>query len=170
MNPALGRQDLRSNREANNRFGDVLVKQGSKLQSEQLTRLLGDISTAGVYVYYKGKWAEIISPPVIDLIEEAKKKYPIGCVVKSGLTGHKYTINSQDFRLMRDGNIDHARQCSVYYASNKKWAEILTKKEDKGLGICPIDASIERHPGAGTKKGFDEAAFNKKAFNKKQTI
>ena len=47
MNPALGRQDLRSNREANNRFGDVLVKQGSKMQSEQLTRLLGDISIAG---------------------------------------------------------------------------------------------------------------------------
>ena len=30
-----------------NRFGDVLVKQGTKLQTEQLTRLLGDISTAG---------------------------------------------------------------------------------------------------------------------------
>jgi len=31
----------------NNRFGDMVVKQGSKLQTEQLTRLLGDISTAG---------------------------------------------------------------------------------------------------------------------------
>lgn len=30
-----------------NRFGDILVKQGSKLQTEQLTRLLGDISAAG---------------------------------------------------------------------------------------------------------------------------
>jgi len=47
MNPALARQDVRSNREANNRFGDVLLKQDSKMQSEQLTRLLGDISTAG---------------------------------------------------------------------------------------------------------------------------
>lgn len=31
----------------NNRFGDMVVKQGSKLQTEQLTRLLGDITTAG---------------------------------------------------------------------------------------------------------------------------
>lgn len=30
-----------------NRFGDMVVKQGSKLQTEQLTRLLGDITTAG---------------------------------------------------------------------------------------------------------------------------
>lgn len=30
-----------------NRFGDILVRQGSKLQTEQLTRLLGDISAAG---------------------------------------------------------------------------------------------------------------------------
>ena len=47
MNPALNRQDLKSNKEANTRFGDLVVKQGSKMQTEQLTRLLGDISTAG---------------------------------------------------------------------------------------------------------------------------
>ncbi len=33
--------------EANQRFGELVVKQGQKLQSEQLTRLLGDISAAG---------------------------------------------------------------------------------------------------------------------------
>lgn len=47
MNPALGRNDVRSNKELNNRFGDMVLKQGSKMQTEQLTRLLGDISTAG---------------------------------------------------------------------------------------------------------------------------
>ena len=47
MNPALNRQDLKSNKEANTRFGDLVVKQGNKMQTEQLTRLLGDISTAG---------------------------------------------------------------------------------------------------------------------------
>lgn len=47
MNPALSRQDLKSNKEASTRFGDLVVKQGSKMQTEQLTRLLGDISTAG---------------------------------------------------------------------------------------------------------------------------
>lgn len=30
-----------------NRFGDMMVKQGGKMHTEQLTRLLGDISTAG---------------------------------------------------------------------------------------------------------------------------
>ena len=29
------------------RFGDMVVKQGTKMQTEQLTRLLGDISSAG---------------------------------------------------------------------------------------------------------------------------
>ena len=47
MNPALGRQDVKSNKESTVRFGDLVVKQGSKMQSEQLTRLMGDISTAG---------------------------------------------------------------------------------------------------------------------------
>lgn len=30
-----------------NRFGELVVKQGQKLQNEQLTRLLGDLSAAG---------------------------------------------------------------------------------------------------------------------------
>lgn len=46
-NPPVGRQDVKANRDSNGRFGEMLVKQGSKMQSEQLTKLLGDISTAG---------------------------------------------------------------------------------------------------------------------------
>lgn len=38
---------IRQNNQTNNRFGDMVVKQGSKMQTEQLTRLLGDISAAG---------------------------------------------------------------------------------------------------------------------------
>ena len=38
---------IRQNNQANNRFGDMVVKQGSKMQTEQLTRLWGDISAAG---------------------------------------------------------------------------------------------------------------------------
>lgn len=51
-------QDLRIGLKANqhemkqgshvgNRFGEMVVKQGTKMQHEQLTRLLGDISSAG---------------------------------------------------------------------------------------------------------------------------
>lgn len=40
------KEPLQTNNQ-NNRFGDMVVKQGSKMQTEQLTRLLGDISTAG---------------------------------------------------------------------------------------------------------------------------
>ncbi|MEK5078747.1 YaaR family protein [Solibacillus sp. FSL W7-1436] len=41
------RNDLRPTNQNGNRFGDMIVKQESKMQSEQLTRLMGDISTAG---------------------------------------------------------------------------------------------------------------------------
>ena len=39
--------NVRQNNQANNRFGEMVVKQGSKMQTEQLTRLLGNISAAG---------------------------------------------------------------------------------------------------------------------------
>ena len=47
MNLNTNRDDLRTNSQGGNRFGEMVVKQGSKMQTEQLTRLLGDISTAG---------------------------------------------------------------------------------------------------------------------------
>ena len=40
-------KELKQPNHSQNRFGEILVKQGSKLQTEQLTRLLGDISAAG---------------------------------------------------------------------------------------------------------------------------
>ena len=39
--------EVKQSSQSGNRFGDMVVKQGSKMQTEQLTRLLGDISTAG---------------------------------------------------------------------------------------------------------------------------
>lgn len=39
--------ELKPVNQSANRFGDILVKHGSKLQTEQLTRLMGDISAAG---------------------------------------------------------------------------------------------------------------------------
>ncbi|WP_332650521.1 YaaR family protein [Lysinibacillus sp. 54212] len=41
------RNELKPANQNGNRFGDMVVKQGSKMQTEQLTRLLGDISAAG---------------------------------------------------------------------------------------------------------------------------
>lgn len=41
------RNEVRPNNQGNARFGDMVVKQGTKLQTEQLTRLMGDISAAG---------------------------------------------------------------------------------------------------------------------------
>lgn len=41
------RNELRPTAPNTNRFGEMVVKQGSKMQTEQLTRLLGDISAAG---------------------------------------------------------------------------------------------------------------------------
>lgn len=47
MNLNTNRSDLRPANQNGNRFGEMVVKQGSKMQSEQLTRLMGDISAAG---------------------------------------------------------------------------------------------------------------------------
>lgn len=47
MNLNARPNDLRTNNQNSNRFGDMVVKQGSKMQTEQLTRLMGDISAAG---------------------------------------------------------------------------------------------------------------------------
>ncbi|MER1987640.1 MAG: YaaR family protein [Solibacillus sp.] len=47
MNLNARPNDLRANNQNGNRFGDMVVKQGSKMQTEQLTRLMGDISAAG---------------------------------------------------------------------------------------------------------------------------
>ena len=43
----LNQNEVRQLNQSVNRFGDMVVKQGSKMQTEQLTRLLGDISAAG---------------------------------------------------------------------------------------------------------------------------
>lgn len=40
-------QDVKQANQNGARFGEMVVKQGSKMQTEQLTRLLGDISAAG---------------------------------------------------------------------------------------------------------------------------
>ncbi|MBS7345287.1 MAG: YaaR family protein [Caryophanon sp.] len=48
MRAGLGmNQAAQQRNQVNTRFGDMVVKQGGKMQSEQLTRLLGDISAAG---------------------------------------------------------------------------------------------------------------------------
>ncbi|RKJ66871.1 DUF327 family protein [Butyricicoccus sp. 1XD8-22] len=39
--------ELKQANHTGNRFGEMVIKQGSKMQQEQLTRLLGDISSAG---------------------------------------------------------------------------------------------------------------------------
>jgi uncharacterized protein YaaR (DUF327 family) len=45
LNP--NHHDKKQLSQTNNRFGELIVKQGQKLQNEQLTRLLGDISATG---------------------------------------------------------------------------------------------------------------------------
>ncbi len=39
--------EVRQTNQNGSRFGDMIIKQGSKMETEQLTRLLGDISAAG---------------------------------------------------------------------------------------------------------------------------
>lgn len=44
MNPS---HNIQQTNQTGTRFGELVVKQGAKLQNEQLTRLLGDISATG---------------------------------------------------------------------------------------------------------------------------
>lgn len=39
--------EVRQTNQNGSRFGDMIIKQGSKMETEQMTRLLGDISAAG---------------------------------------------------------------------------------------------------------------------------
>ena len=39
--------EVRQQSQNDSRFGDMVIRQGSKMETEQLTRLLGDISAAG---------------------------------------------------------------------------------------------------------------------------
>lgn len=39
--------EVKQTNQNGSRFGDMIIKQGSKMETEQLTRLLGDISAAG---------------------------------------------------------------------------------------------------------------------------
>ena len=66
-----------------------------------------------------------------ELLEEAKRRYPVGTRFKSVLSKEIYTVNSPSHRWLNDG-IEVDGVPWVYYAGN--WAEILTplfQTEDK---------------------------------------
>lgn len=64
------------------------------------------------------------------LIEEAKRKYPIGTVIRSPQSGTKFTINGNNFTM--DGeNIrgNGAGGYTPFLYFKDKWAEIISLPE-----------------------------------------
>lgn len=88
----------------------------------------------GNYLYYRGKWATIISKPKLSLKAEAIKRYPEGTIVKclSSVTpGKKYTVTSFN-EVDEDGKVwmntsDSGAGVLVYYKG--EWAEIVPESK-----------------------------------------
>lgn len=126
-------------REANRRFPQgtkVRTLAGSNGESkEEVIGIvsLGSYENGGIssseikgYVYWKGEWATKIEERIEkeDLLEEAKRRFPIGTTFKSAQSGDLYTVKSNS-HTMKCGNIDVDGIPWLYY--NGKWAEIVEK-------------------------------------------
>lgn len=69
-----------------------------------------------------------------ELIEEAKRRYPVGTKVQ-GLYGQYFVIDN--YVRVSDGNIQNGNICTLYYLNTNKWAEIISLPE-KTDGYIPI--------------------------------
>jgi hypothetical protein len=88
-------------------------------------------------IYYKGKWAEIIKEET--LLEQAKKKYPVGTRYKSVVySGEVYVVEEQTFKHA-NGNIHGEDGKGILYRDGK-WAEIIKEETllEKAQRLYPI--------------------------------
>ena len=82
------------------------------------------------YLYVRGKWAEIVTVKT-SLLQEAKRRYPIGTQVKSLF--HKgnpiLTIKNDDFSCVRQDaiHVDSNTALAAVVYENGEWAEIVDK-------------------------------------------
>ena len=88
-------------------------------------------------IYFKGKWAEIIKEET--LLEQAKKKYPVGTRYKSvGYSGEVYVVEEQTFKHT-NGDI-HGEVCKGILYRDGKWAEIIKEETllQKAKRLYPV--------------------------------
>ena len=90
-----------------------------------------ECGTGYIYISNLNKWAEIVKEeaPVNDLLEEAKRRYPVGTKYKSVIPNDReYTVDEQSFSLRNANHVwGEANKGSLY--DNGKWAEIISTPE-----------------------------------------
>lgn len=120
-------------------YSDSAISNGDP---EQLTYGI-DVGRGYIYVKKFDKWAEIISeakaveePKVSkgmtneQLLEKAKKDYPVGTVFKSAYSGDTFTVKSNSHAFCGKSIVVDSGPY-LYNHSNGKWAEIISKPESK---------------------------------------
>lgn len=99
------------------------------------------------------------------LLEEAKKRYPIGCEVIS-TCGTKSTIKNHDFRFGLFGvtlnNIYYDNgNIKIYNANSKKWAEIVSLPKNNVTSIDSFEHSPITLSEAFQQEGLIDTTINK---------
>lgn len=101
------------------------------------------------YLYVRGKWAEIVTVKT-NLLQEAKRRYPIGTQVKSLF--HKgnpiLTIKSDDFSSVRKDaiHVHSDRTLAAVVYENGEWAEIVKPSESSIDYDAILAEAIRRYP------------------------
>ena len=116
------------------------MKNLNQLTKKEYNKLIKADLLQVLYPEATGDWYNDVQPKESNLIEEAKKRYPIGTKFKSAYmdTGTSYTVNTRDF-YVRNGNhvvVDGKRGPSVYFAG--KWSEII-KEEPIKVGEYEVE-------------------------------
>jgi hypothetical protein len=78
-----------------------------------------------------GKHFEFVELTKEELLEKAKKDYPIGSKVKSTYSGKEYILESQNFICNNNDEIYVDNRCFVYH--DKKWAKIISKPNNTNI-------------------------------------
>lgn len=105
------------------------------------------------YLCVRGKWAEIVTVKT-SLLQEAKRRYPIGTQVKSLF--HKgnpiLTIKSDDFSCARQDaiHVDSTRSLAAVVYENGEWAEIVKPSESSIDYDAILEIAKRKYP-KGTK-------------------
>lgn len=120
------------------------------------------------YFYHDGKWAEIVKPaqsthmfdaikPEIlrrALIEEAKRKYPIGTIFQCSFLNSRRdcVVDNHNFEFDNDTDMFVRNKSGIpnYVYCKKKWAEILKTSSTQNTALTLLEQAKQRYP-IGTK-------------------
>ena len=116
------------------------MKNLNQLTKKEYNKLIKADLLQVLYPEATGDWYNDVQPKESNLIEEAKKRYPIGTKFKSAYmdTGTSYTVSTRDFYVWNGNHIvvDGKRGPSVYFAG--KWSEII-KEEPIKIGGYEVE-------------------------------